>query len=86
MLNEILSVTPADALIDEPRVIRVDGLSAGERITIVSQTERAGGVTWHSQAEFEADAQGVVDVSTQAPLAGSYQGVSQMGLLWSQVP
>ena len=86
MSNEILSVTPADALIDESRAIRVDGLSAGERITIVSQTERAGGVSWHSQAEFEADAQGVVDVSTQAPLAGSYQGVSPMGLLWSQVP
>jgi len=29
MANEILSVTPADALIDEPRAIRVEGLTAG---------------------------------------------------------
>src|SRR5690606_36272985 len=86
MSNEILSVTPADALIDEPRAIRVEGLSAGERITIASQTERAGGVIWRSQAEFDADAQGVVDLARQAPLAGSYQDVSAMGLLWSQVP
>src|SRR5690606_1133963 len=86
MSNEILSITPADALIDEPRVIRVEGLTAGERITIASQTERAAGVIWRSQAQFEADAQGVVDLTRQAPLAGSYQEVSPMGLLWSQVP
>ena len=86
MSNEILSVTPADALIDEPRVIRVEGLAPAQRMTIQAQTERAGGVMWRSQAEFAADAQGVVDLSSQAPLAGSYEGVSPMGLLWSQVP
>ncbi|AHG62417.1 putative acyl-coenzyme A thioesterase [Advenella mimigardefordensis DPN7] len=86
MANEILSVTPADALIDEPRAIRVEGLTAGERITIVSETERAGGVLWRSQAEFEANASGVVDLTRLAPLAGSYEGVSAMGLLWSQAP
>lgn len=86
MSNEILSVTPADALIDEPRAIRVEGLAHAQRITIQAQTERAGSVMWRSQAEFAADAQGVVDLSSQAPLTGSYEGVSPMGLLWSQVP
>ncbi|ETF02823.1 palmitoyl-CoA hydrolase [Advenella kashmirensis W13003] len=86
MSNEILSVTPADALIDEPRAIRVEGLAPAQRITIQAQTERAGSVMWRSQAEFVADAQGVVDLSSQAPLTGSYEGVSPMGLLWSQVP
>lgn len=86
MSNEILSITPADALIDEPRVIRVEGLAPGQRISIQAQTERAGGQVWRSQAEFKANDEGVVDLSSQAPLAGSYEGVSPMGLLWSQVP
>lgn len=86
MSNEILSVTPADALIDEPRAIRVQGLAPGQRITIVAETERAGGILWRSQADFEANESGVVDVASQASLAGSYEGVSAMGLLWSQVP
>ncbi len=86
MSNEILSITPADALIDEPRVIRVEGLVPGQRISIQTQTERAGGRVWRSQAEFKANDEGVVDISSQAPLTGSYEGVSPMGLLWSQVP
>ncbi len=86
MSNEILSVTPADALIDEPRQILVQGLAPRERITITTSTERAGGTLWQSQAEFEATDDGVVDLTAQAPVSGSYQGVSSMGLLWSQEP
>lgn len=86
MSNEILSVTPADALIDETRVIRIDGLVPAQHISVEARTERAGGVVWRSQAEFKANDEGVVDLSAQAPLAGSYEGVSPMGLLWSQVP
>ncbi len=86
MSNEILSITPADGLIDEPRIIRVERLTPGESITIVAETQRAGNTRWHSQAVFVADREGVVDASLQAPVSGSYQGVSAMGLLWSQAP
>ena len=86
MSNEILSITPADGLIDEPRIIRVEGLAPGESITVIAETQRAGNARWGSQAVFMADADGVVDASVQAPVSGSYQGVSAMGLLWSQEP
>jgi dienelactone hydrolase len=38
---------------------------------------------WESRAEFRADAYGVVDVTAQAPVAGTYREVDAMGLFWS---
>ncbi len=86
MPNAMLSITPEDALIDRPRRIAVSGLAPGEEITLASRTVRGPGVVWRSAASFRADAQGLVDVQRDAPVAGSYGGVSAMGLLWSQAP
>jgi dienelactone hydrolase len=81
-----LSVTPTDALVDEPRHIVAGGLQPGERIELSAVTVRGPGVVWRSRAHFAADARGEVDLARDAPLAGSYEGVSAMGLLWSQAP
>ncbi|VVE05824.1 palmitoyl-CoA hydrolase [Pandoraea capi] len=82
----ILTATPADALIDVPRHLVVRGAAPGAHVTLTARTARAGGVVWHAQATFAADTEGVVDVSRDAPVSGSYRGVSAMGLIWSQVP
>lgn len=82
----ILTATPADALIDVPRHLVVRGAVPGAHVTLTARTARAGGVVWHAQATFVADADGVVDVARDAPVGGSYHGVSPMGLIWSQVP
>ncbi|MDP9902694.1 acyl-CoA thioesterase/bile acid-CoA:amino acid N-acyltransferase family protein [Variovorax ginsengisoli] len=82
----MLSITPADALIDVPRRIAVDGLAPGEEIEVVSCTLRGPGVPWRAAARFVADASGTVDLQRDAPVSGSYDGVSAMGLVWSQVP
>jgi len=81
-----LSITPGDALIDVPRRIALDGLAPGEQVEIASCTLRGAGVAWRAAARFVADAEGTVDLWRDAPVAGSYQGVSAMGLVWSQVP
>ena len=86
MSHAEFSITPLDDLIDVQRIIRIEGLAAGEKVTVTSSTTRSQQRTWHSQASFEADAQGVVDLSQQAPVSGSYQEVSSMGLIWSQEP
>jgi len=52
------------------------------RATLVEGAERH----WSAQAEFLADAQGDVDVSRQAPVKGSYNEVSALGLVWSMKP
>lgn len=82
----MLSITPEDALIDVPRRIAVSGLAPGEEVTLATRTVRGPGVVWRSAARFRADADGVVDLQRDAPLDGSYSGVSAMGLLWSQAP
>lgn len=85
MTRPTLTITPADALIDVPRHIVVDQLRPGASVEISTQTHRAGAL-WQSRAIYQADAQGRVDLSRDAPLSGSYSGVAPMGLIWSQAP
>jgi dienelactone hydrolase len=72
--------------VDEAAAIRASGLEPNERIAIRAELTDGGGQAWASQADFVADAQGAVDASKQAPLAGSYKEVSAMGLIWSMMP
>ncbi len=81
-----ISVEPADGLIDEPRRIVVSGLSPDEIVAITARTMRAGGVEWMGQARFMADADGVIDLTRDAPVGGDYAEVAAMGLIWSQQP
>lgn len=83
----MLRITPTEALIDVPRCIAADGLAPGEIVTLTARTVRGPGVAWRAQVRLQADAQGRVDLTRDAPLAGgSYEGVAPMGLLWSQAP
>lgn len=81
-----LIITPEDALIDVPRSIRIESLVPETVVIITATTLRGDGVVWQSSARFQADPDGVVDLSRHAPLDGSYSGVSAMGLVWSQTP
>lgn len=78
-----LNVAPADALIDVARHITVTGAAPGALVTIGTQTSRSDHL-WFSRAVYRADDQGCVDLSRDAPLGGDYDGVSDMGLIWSQ--
>lgn len=82
----VLSVTPIDGLIDEARRIVVTGFAPDELVAISARTQRSGGSHWDSQATYMADAQGVVDLTRDAPVGGDYAEVSPMGLLWGQHP
>lgn len=82
----VFTVTPADGQIDEPRRITVTGLAPDALVAISARTLRSRGVVWDSQATFMADADGVVDLSRDAPVGGDYAEISAMGLLWSQHP
>jgi fermentation-respiration switch protein FrsA (DUF1100 family) len=81
-----LSVTPPEALIDEPRQIVLTHAAPGETVTIATRTIRFGGVVWESRATFTADAQGSLDIARAVPTSGDYAGISPMGLIWSQQP
>ncbi|WP_454669193.1 acyl-CoA thioester hydrolase/BAAT C-terminal domain-containing protein [Achromobacter kerstersii] len=80
-----LTITPADALIDVPRQIRVEHVEPGQTVEITALTRR-NGVLWQAQAAYTAGEDGVVDLTRDAPLSGDYTGVAPMGLVWSQAP
>jgi fermentation-respiration switch protein FrsA (DUF1100 family) len=80
-----ITVSPADDLIDVPRRIVVTGAQPGELVQVAGRTVRAG-VAWRSSARFVADAAGHVDLTLAPAVEGDYQGISAMGLLWSQAP
>ncbi len=68
---------------DEDLRIGIRGLPPGQPVTIHAATEDSDNRRWNSEAKFAADEQGVVDLASREPLAGSYPGISPMGLFWS---
>jgi dienelactone hydrolase len=84
--SQNLEAVPARVLAGESAAIRATGLNSGERVTIRAELTDGGGQAWAARADFVADAQGTVDASKQAPVAGSYKEISAMGLIWSMMP
>jgi dienelactone hydrolase len=83
---QTLEVIPNHVLSDETVTIRGSGLQPNQRVTIQAKLVDGAEHRWSSEAEFLANAQGAIDVSHQAPLKGSYNEVSAMGLIWSMKP
>jgi dienelactone hydrolase len=81
-----LTVAPPRVLPGESAIVRAAGLQPNEHIVIAAELVDGEDQRWESKAEFVADAQGAVDVSTQAPVKGSYREVSGMGLVWAMLP
>jgi dienelactone hydrolase len=75
-----LSISPQDALLDQPVSIRVLNVQPGARVRL---RLRSDSLTAEASAEFVASADGVVDVASQAPIAGDYEGIEPAGLFWS---
>jgi dienelactone hydrolase len=81
-----LQISPTKLLEGDPVSIRVTGLKPGSAATLYAQSvnERSG---WFSaSATFVANADGIVDLATDAPVHGDYQGADLRGLFWSQKP
>ena len=83
---QTLQVIPSQVLVDEAASVRATGLPPNEHVSIQADLVDGESHTWASQAEFAADAQGMVDTAHQAPVKGSYSGVSAAGLVWSMRP
>ena len=78
-----LVVTPTIALIDEPIQIVLNLLEPGEEVILRGMTEDREGRVFTSWARFTAPDDGTLDLSTTAPIDGTYRSVDPSGLLWS---
>jgi dienelactone hydrolase len=84
--GQTLTVTPAVAPVDQPVAIAASGLQTGEEVTLHSELTDGADHSWSAEAKFTADPTGNLDLTKDAPLKGSYKGVSAMGLVWSMRP
>ena len=74
---------PSHCLVDESLHIRLEGLSAGDRVTMRLANKAVGDALWAASAAFVAE-QEDLDLTRHAPVSGSYAGVDGMGLFWSR--
>jgi dienelactone hydrolase len=82
-----LHVEPAIALSDQPFTISISGLEPNGSVTLRARlAPKQGRTAWSSSATFVADDGGSVDLATQAPVSGSYDGADAAGLIWSLRP
>jgi len=78
-----LLITRESALVDEPFDVIVSGARPGTPVTLSARLLDDARNEWTSSATFLTDANGTVATSRDAPIAGSYSGISAMGLVWS---
>ena len=72
-------------LADQPIAIELRGFGPNEVVEVVSRRRDLMNNAWRGWARFRTDGQGAVDLRSQAPIEGSYDGISPMGLFWSMV-
>jgi acetyl esterase/lipase len=72
--------------LDSSLELAVSGLQPGSLVTLRARLLAPDGLRWTSSAQFAASAAGLVDVASDAPVAGSYAGTDANGLLWSLTP
>lgn len=86
MMHPQIDVSPATALLDVPVHITLSGFQPHQLITLNATLTNGlpgGELTASSHAIFQADENGSVDLVSQAPLFGTYEGIDPMGLFWS---
>ncbi|MFI5334884.1 MAG: acyl-CoA thioester hydrolase/BAAT C-terminal domain-containing protein [Chlamydiales bacterium] len=79
----VLKITPLHPNVLDLLHLKVTGLLPNEKIKIVASLTDQINRTWLSHAIFLGDGKGCVDLSSQAPIGGTYSGVDAMGLFWS---
>ncbi len=84
-----IDLSPSPALVDAPVSLRLVGFPPGRDVMLAATIPVTGAGVYRSSASFRADAQGAVDVATQAPLpdtthdpqiAATYNAPDAMGL------
>lgn len=74
------------ALRDESTPPRLVGFTPETRVSVTATVTDGDGVEWQSENTFTADEDGTIDLASQAPVDGTYDGVDPMGWLWSMTP
>jgi dienelactone hydrolase len=81
---------PPEEFVPGDRVsLRIQGLAPGVRVHVTAQRPRSepgASSVFESQALFTASPRGEVNLATDPPVSGSYEGADLRGLFWSMRP
>jgi dienelactone hydrolase len=83
MASPLIVVDQPAPLFDAAVVIELRGFPPRQPITITAIQTYPNMSRWQGRATYMSDDDGCVYVARQAPISGTYNGVSAMGLIWS---
>ncbi len=66
--------------------ILISGLPPMRMILMKANLRAQDELWWRSEAVFNSKPDGTIDLQAQAPVAGTYRGIDEMGLFWSMKP
>ncbi len=81
LASPMIVVDQPVALIDAAVAIELRGFPARQPVTITAIQTFPSMSRWQARATFMSDDDGCVHVARQAPVSGTYDGVSAMGLI-----
>lgn len=87
-LAQTFRITPqGEVLQGQPVSVRLEGLEPNAAVTIMAE-RRFGrpAQVYASNASYQANGAGVVDLQTAVPASGDYAGADAAGLFWSMTP
>src|SRR5205823_11700177 len=82
LASPVIVIDQPVALIDAAVAIELRGFPPRQPVTITA-LQTFPRTRWRATATFMSDDEGSVYVARQAPLSGTYDSVSAMGLIWS---
>ncbi|XP_055726191.1 acyl-coenzyme A thioesterase 2, mitochondrial-like [Salvelinus fontinalis] len=81
-----LTAMPTRALIDEPITLEGHHLPPHSPITVRAYMHNEDGDLWEALSHYNTDWRGVVNMTTDVSVGGSYVGCEPMGLFWALQP
>ena len=81
----VIEVSPNEAMIDEPVSVRILKCPKNEPVKIQATMFDDDNVKWVSVNTFIPQ-NGIVDLTSIAPVSGSYNTIDAMGFIWSMKP
>jgi len=78
-------ITPNEAMMDQKVSIQLVNFIPDQIITLHTRLSYQGH-QWRSHATYQVNSRGMVDLTVEPALSGSYDGVEPMGLFWAMAP
>ncbi|XP_078091876.1 peroxisomal succinyl-coenzyme A thioesterase-like isoform X2 [Mustelus asterias] len=79
----MIRAEPTRGLIDEPVQLEVTHLLPRQQVTLQSRLLSEDADWWEAYAHYVSDSEGIVQVTRDKSLGGTYVGQEPMGLIWS---